>query len=844
MAENLYEFYREKCETYSDRIMFRNLNMTYSDVWKVALERAAFLQSEGYKKGDVIALLAKSNEEWIISYMAINMIGAIVLPLDTNLSSANHSEMIKKVKAKSIFVSDEFKGAVKKLKSYSVSLKSSLEKKKKFKAPKVKSEDIATYLFTSGTTGKPKIVMLTHKNIIATAESTSLVSYMSPNDVMLCILPLYHVYALDACFVGPFAHGGSFVYQTSLKGPDIMKSLAEHPITIFPAAPILWEMFMDGILKKVKGESAFKYKLFTFFLEYGTLLRSLGFGFIVNKIFDPIHEVFGRSHRFFISGGAPLKDKYRRYYKSMGFTLIEGYGLTETTGPITLPDVRNNIVGSVGKPTPGNEAKIKNINEDGIGQLWLRGDSVMPGYYDNEEANREVFDQEGFFNTGDLARMDRDGNIFITGREKNVIVLSSGKNVYPEELESYYKKSSEIEEIAVFGLNKNGEEKVYAVIVPKDKSDQSFEKIRGELHRLNKGLPSYKIVTDFAISFDKLPVNSARKIVYREVIELLKQGVYMEHENDSAVLRDLLTPTTAVEEEIIDALKKFLKKDKIYAKQTLADFGIDSLGLVQLVVQLEEALSVSIDIEKVKALQTMDELLQYLVGLEKTEGASLKERLFESEITEKPLPFFNPILYFWIGLVKLMCKFLYRVELINPEKLDINNNIILANHSSYFDIPWLIGIMKIKDIKNTYAIGKKEVSGIRYIFHGMPVIWVDYNKNTNEVFKRSADLLRQNKSIMVFPEGKRTEDGKLQEFKLGSAYLAKNINKEIIPITINGTYDIWPPHKTFPKIWTRMRGTIVVGDKINPANYKTPEALMKKIRQEIEKGLQPDLNKK
>lgn len=843
MPNNLYEFYKEKCELYSDRILFDN-KITYAEVFKLAEQRAAFLQSEGYKKNDVIAILAKSNAEWILSYMAINMIGGIVLPLDVNLMPSAYPEMIKKVKAKALFISDEYKGVIKKIKTYSVSIDKSLEKKKKLKVPKVNPDDIATYLFTSGTTGKPKIVMLTHKNIFCTAQSTADYSYMSTSDVMLCILPLYHVYALDACFVGPFANGASFVYQTSLKGPDIMKSLAENPITIFPAAPLLWEMFMDGILKKVKAESALKYRIFTFFLEYGGLMRSIGLGFLADKIFDPIHAVFGRSHRFFISGGAPLKDKYRKYYKSMGFNLIEGYGLSETTGPITLPDVKRNIIGSVGKPTPGNEGKIKNINEDGIGELWLRGDSVMPGYFDNPEATKEVFDEDGFFNTGDLGRIDKQGNIFITGRVKNVIVLSSGKNVYPEELESYYKKSEEIEEIAVFGLDKDGDEKVYAVIVPKDKTDRSFDKIKNELNRLNKGLPSYKTVTDFAISFDKLPVNSARKVVYRTIIDLLKQGVYMEHENDSAVLRDVLTGTTPAETEIIETLRKKLKTKTIYAKQTMADFRIDSLGLVDLTVQLEEALSISIDLEKLKTLQTMDEMVAYFVSLEKSSGSSIREKLFESEITEKPLLFFNPVLYFWIGLIKLCCRILWKVEVINPEKFDIDNNIILANHSSYFDIPWIIRAMKTRDVKNTYAIGKKEVSGVKYVFHGMPVIWIDYNKNTNEVFKKSADLLRQGKSIMIFPEGIRSDSGEMQEFKLGSAYLAKNISRKIIPVTINGTYDIWPPQKKFPEIFTKKRGSVVIHDKIDPADYKTTESLMEKVRSEIAKGIDPELNKK
>jgi long-chain acyl-CoA synthetase len=842
MINNLYEFYKEKCELYSDKILFDN-KITYAEAFKLAEQRAVFLQSEGYKKGDVIAILAKSNAEWVLSYMAINMLGGVVLPLDVNLMPQALTDMAKNLKAKALFISDEYKGVIKKIKTYPVSLEKSLEKKKKFKVPKVSEDDTATFIYTSGTTGTPKIVALTHRNIFCTAENIGERARMTTSDLFLCLLPLYHVYALLACFAGPFSHGAAFVYLTSLKGPDIMKCLAENPFTVFPAAPLLWEMIMDGIIKKVKGESAFKYRLFKFFLEYGTAMRKIGLSFLPIKFLTRSCTI-RKKIRFFVSGGAPLKDKYRKYYKSMGFTVLEGYGLTETTGPITLPDPDKNFIGSVGPVISGNESKIKNINDEGIGEVWLKGDSVTPGYYNNAAANKEVFDNEGFFNTGDLGKKDKHGNIYLTGRVKNVIVISSGKNVYPEELETYYKKSEEIEEIAVFGLDKDGDEHVYAVIVPKDKTEKSFEKIKNELTRLNKGLPSYKTVTDFAISFDKLPVNSARKVVYRTVIDLLKQGVYMEHENDSTVLRDVLTPTTPYETEVIETLRKKLKVKTIYAKQTFADFKIDSLGLVDLTVQLEEALSISIDLEKFKTLQTMDEIVAYLVSLEKTSGGSIKERLFEGEITEKPLLFFNPVLYFWIALIKLCCKVFWKVKVINPEKFEINNCIILANHSSYFDIPWLISAMKIRDIKNTYAIGKKEVSGIRYVFHGMPVIWIDYDKNTNEVFKKSADLLRQNKSVMIFPEGIRSANGEMQEFKLGSAYLAKNINREIIPVTINGTYDIWPPEKKFPEFVTKKRGSVVIHDKINPADYKTIESLMAKVRSEIEKGIDPVLNKK
>jgi len=842
MISNLYEFYKTTCDKFSEKILFDN-KITYNEALKLAEQRAAFLQSEGFKKGDVIALLAVSNAEWVITYMAINCMGGIVLPLDVNLPKEVFPAMIKRLKTKAVFISAEFKGYIKGLKNYPVSLDKSLEKKKKFKPVKISADDPATYIYTSGTTGTPKIVTLTHKNIFSTSENVAERAKMCTDDVFLCILPLYHVYALLACFAGPFAHGASFNYLTSLKGPDIMKSLAENPVTVFPAAPLLWEMIMDGIINKVKGESDFKYRLFKFFLDYGVVMRKIGLSFLPDKIFDPLHEMFGRNHRFFVSGGAPLKDKYRKYYKSMGFKVLEGYGLTETTGPITLPDPDNNYIGSVGPTIPGNESKIKNINDEGIGEVWLRGDSVMPGYFGNEEANKEVFDTDGFFNTGDLGRKDKHGNIYLTGRVKNVIVLSSGKNVYPEELESFYKQSEAIEEIAVFARNVNGSDKVYAVIVPVVKTEKSYGIVKNELSRLNKGLPSYKTVNDFAISFDKLPVNSARKIVYRDIIKLLEKGVFMESDNDKAVLQDVLTGQSPVEIETINIVKKKLKTDKIYARQSLSDYGVDSLGLVDLIVHLEEKLHISIDSEKIKRIQTMDAMLAYITSLEKSSGGNIADRLFKSEITEKKLLFFNPILYFWIGIIKFAFKYIWKVEIINREKLDIKNNIILANHTSYFDIPMLVHAFTVNNIKNTYAIGKEEVSDIKYVFPGMPVIWADYEKNTNEVFKKSSDLLRQDKSILIFPEGKRTDNGLMQEFKLGAAYLAKNTSRSIIPITINGAYDIWPSSNITPGLFRKGKAKLVIHDKINPADYKTVESLNAKIKQVIKSGLDPDVNK-
>jgi long-chain acyl-CoA synthetase len=354
-----------------------------------------------------------------------------------------------------------------------------------------------------------------------------------------------------------------------------------------------------------------------------------------------------------VSGGAPLKRIYAKYYLSMGLPLIQGYGLSETTGPITIANYNKIKIGSIGKVLEGNEVKIHNINSDGIGELCFKGINVMPGYFNNPQKNDEVFDSEGFFHTGDLGRIDKDGEIFITGRIKNVIVLPSGKNVYPEELESYYKSSSLIQEIAVFGLDTEEGERVFAVIVPSIKNDSAYSLVKDELNRLNKGLPTYKMVTAFAVSLEPLPVNSTRKILYDKVRENLLNGLYMTGEDDTAALVTELLPQSPAEEHVINILKDRFKRDKIFARETMSDMGVDSLGLIDLLAHLEEKLNVTIDLSRMKQIQTMDELVIYLMSLEEKEGEGIDRKLFESEIIQKPLPFFNPLYNGFIAIFPL-----------------------------------------------------------------------------------------------------------------------------------------------------------------------------------------------
>ena len=828
--ENLLTAYQTLCSRYSENILFKKQGITFRETWQRTERRALFLKAQGYNKGDVIAMLAVNSPEWCLTFMAITAIGAIALPLDTNLKPAQYRAMLKSAGARAAFVSEAFRDVFEDETVYRIEDEPAAAGSDQLTAEKIAITDIASLLFTSGTTGNPKIVALTHGNILHVALVCTELEEYTQHEVTLAMLPLYHVYAFESTFMAPLVTGSSLVFQNSLKGPDIIKALAENPITIFPAAPQMWELFLDALMTKLRAQSKAKYRMFMFFLKAGPVLKTLGLGAILQKVFHPVHDVFGHKMRFFISGGAPLKKAYFNYYRVMGFYIMEGYGLTETTGPIAIPYYRDAFAGSVGPPIRGNEVAVKNVNADGIGEIWLRGPAVMPGYYRNDEANREAFDDQGFFNTQDLGYVDGRGHIHITGRLKNVIVLDSGKNVYPEELEQHFVKSPLINEISVFGRQIDGRETVYAVIVPAAKGGGSFGRIQEEVAALNRELPSYRTIGRFALSADPLPRNSTRKVLVDEVIRRLDQGLYQTDAAGAAVPQNLLTATSVREEEIIAALAEGLGSETLYANETLADHDIDSLGLVELIVHLEEALNIAVDMDKVNPLQTLEEFVRYLAECEAGGGVNLDEAILCEPITTRARTFFNPVNELVLLIFRAAAWLFWRLKVNHKDRLQPDNAIVIANHQSLLDAPLMVSQLPRRLRNHVFLIGKKEVAFLRYPFAGAPVLFVDRTGNVVPALKAAADMLRSGQSLIIFPEGTRTRSGAVGKFKSGAAYLAFHLCKQIIPVKIQGTYGVMPRGAFLPRFFSGGRIAMDVGEPINPADFPSIEALTEHLQ--------------
>ncbi len=464
---------------------------------------------------------------------------------------------------------------------------------------------------------------------------------------------------------------------------------------------------------------------------------------------------------------------------------------------------------------------------------------MSPGYFKNDEQNRTSFDDEGFFNTGDLGCVDHGGNIHITGRLKNVIVLDSGKNVYPEEMEFFYRSSEKISDIAIFERRLNDRTVVYAVVVPHKKDKDSYREIKADIEFLNRGLPDYRRVKNFSISFDALPENSTRKTLYPEVIKLLEEGNYQTGTDDRVVLKDILQGTTPREERIVELLRKKLKADLLFANNTPSDFNIDSLGTIDLIVFLEQNLTITIDSSAFIKKETIGDILAYLSSLKEGEGSSLDRIILNGKIGIKPNKIFNPFHHVLLGLAKGISKIFWKVSVVNPDRLNLNNNILVSNHQSYLDMVWIAFSIPGKQRKQIYVTGKRKLAFLRFIFPILPVIYID-ESNKIAVLKAGADILRQGKTLIIFPEGTRTADGTLGDFMSGAAYLAKNLNKKIVPVSVDGGYKIWPRHNKFPTFITDQKGYLTVGEIIKPADYDSVASLNAALFRAVAAGLVRD----
>ena len=487
----LVEMFRISVKRLADRPCFTvyspdRTTLTYTQALERVERLAAFLAASGIRKGDKVAVTGKNSPEWAVAYLGILFAGATVVPVDYQLKNAEIENILRTSDAKVLFVDEEKYMAFDPSRlglagRYSLSPNKpgylyglSAEKPAPIEEPK--EGDLAAILFTSGTTGVPKGVMLTHRNFVADcylAQGNLNIGY---TDVFYALLPIHHSYTMLAVFIEAVSVGAEIVFGQRMVTSQILKDLREAKVTMFLGVPLLFNKVLAGIMKGIKAKGSFAYGLIRSLMSVSGMIKKV---FKVNpgkKIFGAILEKASlRTVRICISGGGPLAPSVFRQYNQLGIDFVQGYGLTETSPIIALNPVEAYVETSVGRVIAGTQMRILDPDPDGRGEILVKGPMVMQGYYKNPKATAEAFTKDGWLRTGDVGYLDSGNYLYLTGRAKNLIVTEGGKNVYPEEIENRFQLYPEVEQVLVRGYVQDKKakiEEIEALIYP---SKEHFE---------------------------------------------------------------------------------------------------------------------------------------------------------------------------------------------------------------------------------------------------------------------------------------------------------------------------------------------------------------------------------
>lgn len=560
------EMVEASCTKYSDKVFMQmKVNdvyqkFTYGDFWNNVNFIAKALRRLFFLPGERAGIYSENRPEWGMSYMGISRSGGICVPLDAQLSPGELEYLINDSKTRYIFTSKRYLDNILEIIKRTRSLKkiicfdaveeqknvilfhkflSSGEKSRFPILHKARPNHILAILYTSGTTGIAKGVMLTQKNIITDVEAACQMIRFDTSDTFLSVLPIHHSFEFTAGFIIPFYKGGSITYAESLKSKNILDNIRETKVTIMLGVPLLFEKLCNGIMKAVREKPLPIRLIFNSSMGIVKLTKKLMNRKIGRGVFKSLREKAGLSSiRFFVSGGGPLRADVAEAFDDLGLTILQGYGLTETSPVLTVSTLEHVNYYSVGLPLPDVEIKIDEPDENGIGEIIARGPVIMKGYYKNRKATRELI-RKGWLYTGDEGYIDKDGFVYITGRKKNIIVTQGGKNVFPEEIEFKLDAAKFILESMAYGRaasDRDRGEKVYAIVVPDYEVINEHSRLTGikydtpekiehlishEVKKVNAKLPVYKRIAGYKVHSEELVKTSTKKIKRYLYIEKL-----------------------------------------------------------------------------------------------------------------------------------------------------------------------------------------------------------------------------------------------------------------------------------------------------------------------------------
>jgi len=864
-----YDHFRECTERWPDNVALeiqrrdRLESITYAEARRMAESISRWLTENGFHPGARIAILADNHPRWITAYLGIIAAGCAAVPLDTAFNADQVAKLLRDSGSSLVFCDGKHLAvaqeavaglSVRILLTDSGELRSAGQPRAavptranldsifaagpgNFVPVSSKDDDLASLLYTSGTTADPKGVMLTHSNLMGEVRAVFGWAHIGPEDALLGVLPLFHVLSQMANLLLPLVKGSRVVYLETVNTTELLRALAEREITAFAVVPQFFYLIHERIFKEVAKRGRLASGAVRMMMALTRFSRRFGWN-PGPLLFPEIHNTFGRKMRYLVTGGSRFDPKIGRDFHALGIDILQAYGLTETSAAAFATSLDDNVIGSVGKALTGVEGKIvePQNQEDGgpaTGEIAIRGAIVMKGYWNRPDATAAAL-RDGWLYTGDLGYFDGAGNLFITGRKKEVIILSNGKNIYPEEVEAHYLKSPYVGEIAVMGLEGlPGEDRLHAVVVPnfdvlkQRKIVNAKEVIRYDIENLSAQLPSTKRIGSYEIWQDSLPRTTTRKLKRFEIEKRVHANRTEGRSGDAEVSSEKpLSEGDAawVEQPEVQRALKIIREAARNRSQSIRpgdnlelDLGLDSMQRVELLVALEQELGGSIEESRLSEIYSARELVEAVCKSGASGAVSTLRAQFagwdvvlqegpadpELRLLLERQPFKETFWYVLSRLIQIIALDRFHLRVDGLEKLPAHGPfIICSNHQSFIDPIILAGVLPRRVFRDTFAVGTSEIFGegfMRTLARWLRVVVVDPDANLIPAMRAGAFGLRKGDVLLLYPEGERSIDGTPKTFKKGAAILSIHIQAPIVPVAIEGFYEAWPRGKSFQK---------------------------------------------